>query len=47
MSSMPTTQETLMLQQVLKKAELEQKNKQAAREQLLRIQLILAKRVSK
>ena len=44
MSSLPTNQEALLLAQVLKRAELEQKNKQAAREQLLRIQLMLAKR---
>lgn len=45
MSVSPTFQEVLLMQQVLKKAELEQKNKQAAKEQLLRIQLMLAKRV--
>ena len=44
MSCSPSQMETLVLQQVLKKAELEQKNKQAAKEQLLRIQLMLAKR---
>ena len=44
MSALPTAQETLMLAQVLKTAELERKNKQAAREQLLRIQLLLAKK---
>ena len=44
MSALPTTQEALLLAQVLKKAELEQKNKILAREQLLRIQLLLAKK---
>lgn len=44
MSPLPQKQEAILLQQVLKKAELEQKNKQAAREQLLRIQLLLSKR---
>lgn len=44
MSALPSKSETLVLQQVLKKAELEQKNKQSALEQLLRIQLILAKK---
>jgi hypothetical protein len=44
MSCLPNNQETLVLQQVLKQAELVEKNKQAAREQLLRIQLILAKK---
>ena len=44
MSALPTTQEALLLAQVLKKAELEAKNKIAAREQLLRIQLLLAKK---
>jgi hypothetical protein len=46
MSALPTNQEVLLLAQVLKKQELDQKNKLAAREQLLRIQLMLAKRVS-
>lgn len=46
MSSLPSRQEALMLAQVLKKAELEQKNKLAAKEQLLRIQLLLSKRTS-
>lgn len=46
MSSLPTKQEAILLAQVLKKQELEQKNKLAAREQLLRIQLMLAKRVA-
>lgn len=46
MSSLPSQMEALMLAQVLKKAELEQKNKQAAKEQLLRIQLLLAKRTT-
>lgn len=46
MSCLPTQVESQMLQQALKKAELEQKNKQAAREQLLRIQLMLAKRTT-
>lgn len=44
MSAMPSSLEAQMLAQVLKKAELEAKNKQAAREQLLRIQLLLAKK---
>lgn len=44
MSKLPSSQEALMLAQVLKKAELEQKNKKAAKEQLLRIQLMLSKR---
>ena len=44
MSALPTAQEILMLAQVLKKAELEAKNKILAREQLLRIQLLLAKK---
>lgn len=44
MSILPSSQEALMLAQALKKAELEQKNKQAAKEQLLRIQLLLSKR---
>jgi hypothetical protein len=47
MSSLPSHLEAKMLAQVLKKAELEQKNKQAAKEQLLRIQLMLAKKVAK
>jgi hypothetical protein len=46
MSSLPSAQEAQMLAQVLKKAELETKNKLAAREHLLRIQLLLAKRTS-
>ena len=46
MSMMPTLKESLLLAQVLKKAELEQKNKQAAKEQLLRIQLLLSKRTT-
>jgi hypothetical protein len=46
MSACPTKQEMLVLQQVLKRAELEQKNKQAAKEQLLKIQLLLSKRVT-
>lgn len=44
MSKMPPPLESIMLAQAAKKAELEAKNKQAAREQLLRIQLLLAKR---
>jgi len=44
MSALPSSQESLMLAQVLKKAELEVRNKTAAREQLLRIQLLLAKK---
>ena len=44
MSAPPTPQQLAVMSQVLKKAELEQKNKQAAREQLLRIQLLLSKR---
>jgi hypothetical protein len=43
---MPTLKESLLLAQALKKAELEQKNKQAAKEQLLRIQLLLSKRTT-
>jgi hypothetical protein len=46
MSALPSNQEILLLQQVLKKAELLEKNKQAAREQLLRIQLMLSKRTT-
>lgn len=44
MSTMPPPLESIMLAQALKKAELELKNKQAARDQLLRIQLLLAKK---
>lgn len=44
MSTMPPLLESIMLAQGLKRAELERKNKQAAREQLLRIQLLLAKK---
>lgn len=44
MSSLPSKQEALLLEQIVKKAALEQKNKLAAREQLLRIQLLLSKR---
>jgi hypothetical protein len=44
MSQLPTNQEALLLAQVVKRAELERKNKQAAKEQLLRIQLMLAKK---
>ncbi len=44
MSALPTNQEAILLAQVLKKAELEAKNKIAAKEQLLRIQLLLAKK---
>lgn len=47
MSQMPSAKEALLLEQAVKLAQLEQKNKLAAREQLLRIQLLLAKRVSK
>jgi hypothetical protein len=47
MSCPPTLQQTLLLAQALKQAELTQKNKQAAKEQLLRIQLMLAKKVSR
>lgn len=46
MSQLPSTKELQMLNQVIKKAELEQKNKQAAKEQLLKIQLLLAKRTT-
>lgn len=46
MSALPHSQEAQMLAQALKKAELEQKNKAAAKEQLLRIQILLAKRTS-
>jgi hypothetical protein len=46
MSALPSNQETLLLQQVLKKAKLLEKNKQDAREQLLRIQLMLSKRTT-
>jgi len=44
MSALPHSKEAEMLAQVLKKAELEQRNKAAARDQLLRIQLLLSKR---
>ena len=44
MSALPTNQEALLLAQVLKKAELETRNKQLAKEQLLRIQILLAKK---
>lgn len=44
MSQMPSLVETKLLQQALKAAELERKNKEAAKEALLRIQLMLAKR---
>jgi hypothetical protein len=44
MSILPSKLEAQMLAQALKKSELEQKNKQAAKEQLLRIQLMLSKR---
>lgn len=45
MSSLPMKQEILQLEIVIKKAELDMKNRMLAKEQLLRIQLILAKRV--
>lgn len=44
MSTMPPPLESIMLALTAKRAELAQKNKQAAREQLLRIQLLLAKK---
>ena len=44
MSRQPTPQEQKVLAQTLKLAELREKNKQAAKEQLLRIQLLLARR---
>ena len=44
MSAMPTNQEALLLAQVLKKAELEARNKLLAKEQLMRIQILLAKK---
>lgn len=44
MSRQPTLQEAKVLAQALKAAELKEKNKQAAKEQLLRIQLLLARR---
>ena len=44
MSAIPSRQEAAMLAQILKKQELETKNKQAAKEQLLRIQLLLSQR---
>lgn len=46
MSHPPTPSQILAMSQALKKAELIAKNKQAAKEQLLRIQLILSKRTS-
>lgn len=46
MSMMPTQKESQLLAQALKKAEIELKNKQAAKEQLLRIQLLLSKRTT-
>jgi len=46
MSKLPSNLEVQMLAQTVKKAELEKKNKLAAREQLLRIQLLLSKRTS-
>lgn len=44
MSRLPNQQEQKALAQALKTAELMQKNKQAAKDQLLRIQLLLARR---
>ena len=44
MSPPPTSQEKKALEQALKLAELKEKNKQAAKEQLMRIQLLLARR---
>lgn len=46
MSAPPTPSQLQAMSQALKKAELVAKNKQAAKEQLLRIQLLLAKKVS-
>ena len=46
MSSNPSPSQVLAMQQVLKQAELVARNKLAAREQLLRIQLMLAKRTN-
>lgn len=46
MSKLPSSLEAQMLAQANKKAELEKKNKLAAKEQLLRIQLMLSKRTS-
>ena len=45
MCQLPTPLQLQTLEQVLKQAELIEKNKLAAKEQLLRIQLLLAKRV--
>lgn len=47
MAQLPSKKEAEMLAQALKSAELVEKNKQAAKEQLLRIQLMLAKHTSK
>ena len=44
MSAPPTSSQIAAMSQALKKAELVAKNKQAAKEQLLRIQLILSKK---
>lgn len=44
MSLVHSPQEALLLSQIVKKSELAARNKLAAREQLLRIQLILAKK---
>lgn len=44
MSNLPSLKELKQLQQVSKNAELLRKNKDAAKEQLLRIQLMLAKK---
>lgn len=46
MSAPPTNSQLLAMSQALKKAELEQKNKKAAKEHLLRIQLMLSKRTA-
>ncbi len=44
MSALPSSLEAKLLEQVLKRAELEAKNKLAAKEHLLRIQLMLSRR---
>ena len=46
MSCLPPKKEETLLYQALKQAELEQKNKEAAKEALLKIQLMLAQRTS-
>lgn len=45
MSSLPPKREILQLEIIMKKVELDMKNREQAKEQLLRIQLMLAKRV--